>query len=175
MLPEGYEAKKTAAKTTSWNNMSLSVNLKNNDLIPIQCHFLLLIRYSMTFQKNLALVSSYWWILTLSTRSKTDHLMWRSFLKHIYDILKTWKHMTQNMKVLVLACHFGGAGSDNIWNKCWIVSVWLTSELLTNQRLRTILLLSSEPESIRMSVSEGGFHAYCHFLCLIYSGRMKVN
>lgn len=79
--------------------------------------------------------------------------------------IETWKHMI----CLVI---LGGTVSDNIWNKCWIVSVdavWLTSELLTNQWLPAILLLLSEPESIRMSVSEGAVTHLLrsHFLCLI--------
>lgn len=94
--------------------------------------------------------------------------MWRTFPKQIYDILTYW-----NMKTYDLSCHFGVTVSDSIWNKCWIVSVdavWLTSELLTNQWLPTILLLLSEPESIRMSVSEGAFThlLWSHFLCLIH-------
>jgi len=78
--------------------------------------------------------------------------------------VETWKHVMQNMKVLVLSVlSFGGTVSDNVWNNCWIVSVdavWLTSELLTNQWLPNIVVtyIDPDPDSIWMSVSEADFH-----------------
>lgn len=69
---------------------------------------------------------------------------------------------------------------NNFENKCNIILfglVWLTSELLRDLRLPSVLLFLSKPESVYISDSEGFFThlSRSHFLCCTYSEMMKVS